>query len=415
MTLPFVEKSIQEDILPNKIWVAGLHSHFVKTNESSEIGFPRYPKEYFENYASRAYEMALEAGLSAWGVTDYNFDPVRWAKSLYPEMDFSECSKLWESVAQNSANRHTIPGKFLALSGFEYGKSINYNDLSPEDKIKYKDRKNYKGHVDSFGDIVIYNAPYIAPQQGEHDIKNVLELPEVYKYISSKTEALGIFAHPSEYKKGGKGDNFNNLELNNYAIDSMVGFEIWNGASIIRNKCNFFDNFILALQKGWKVGAMYNQDNFLPNWGNDKHDGYSLGFTIVIPPYLSPLNNELTKENFLNQLRKRKFYGSLSNKLILGILTEDGATMGDTISLSRKCSMFIQASGIKIKKIRVYHGIVGDTNFMEPKHIAYKSDSIIEYQILPPSNEQTAFYFVEAIDETDNFIAHSSPIWITHE
>ncbi len=408
-----ITNSIQRNILPEKIWVTGLHSHFVKTNESSEIGFPRYPKEYFEKYASRAYEMARDAGLSAWGVTDYNFDPVRWAKSLYPQKELSECTRIWETVAQKNADFHTIPGKFLALCGFEYGKSINFDDLSPEEKLEFKDRKNYKGHVDSFGDIVIYNAPYIAPQQGKHDIMNILELPEVYQYINQNTDAFGIFAHPMGYPKG-KGNNFNNLEIDVNAIDSMIGFEIWNGASMIRNKCNFLDNFILALQKGWKVGAMYNQDNFLPNWGSDQQDGYPLGFTVVIPPHFTSSDIEITKENFFTQLKKRKFYGSLSKNLFFGMLTEDGATMGDTISLSHKCSMFIQASGIKIAGIRIYNGIV-NTMFIESKDISYKSDSIIEYDISPPPHDQITFYFIELIDENNRFVAHSSPIWVKHK
>jgi hypothetical protein len=398
-----------ENILPSSIWVTGLHSHFVKTNESSEIGFPKYPDEYFDNYASQAFLMAKEAGLSAWGITDYNFDPVRWVKSIYPKKELMECAQLWERMALKSAERFTTEN-FLALSGFEYGKSINYYDLSSQDKIEFKDRKNYKGHIDGFGDIVVYNAPYIAPLQGEHDIKNTLELHEVYQYIHKAPSGMGIFAHPKEWPEG-KGDNFNRLELYADAIESMVGLEIWNGASYARHQFFFLNEFILALQKGWKVGAMYNPDNCWPNWGSISYGEFPLGFTIVIPPDSKSSNNKLNKKNLFSQIRKRRFYGSFSPKLYLGILTEDGDSMGDTLSISSPKHLFIQASGIEVEEVRIYQGVSGNTNIKEMTY-RYKPDTVLEYRISPPSKGQTAFCFVELIDRNRRFVAHSSPLWV---
>jgi hypothetical protein len=86
------------DSVSHKIWPGAFHSHFVKTNLESELSFIKYSSDDFVHYATWAYQKAQHLGLAFWGITDYNFDPVRWASSLYPNLDLFECTRLWEKV-----------------------------------------------------------------------------------------------------------------------------------------------------------------------------------------------------------------------------------------------------------------------------------------------------------------------------
>lgn len=396
-------------ILPSRAWPTGLHSHFAKTTPSSELCFQRYAESSFEDYGGLALEKTKRVGLAAWAVTDYTFDPVRWAATLYPDRSLTECAKAWEQAARESAERHSVPGQFVALAGFEYGRSINFLDLSRGEQRRFKDRKNYKGHVDSFGDIVIHNAPFLSPTQGRHDIQNLLELSEVYRYIADSPGAFGIFAHPKGYPDG-KGNNFNNLELFEAAAGAMVGFEIWNGASAYYKHCDFLWEYLLALRKGWKVGAVYSSDNNWPNWGEETYDGVPLGFTMVLQPE-PPESTLLCREAVYAQLRRRRFYGSLSPNLQLGLMTEEGAVMGDTLTTSKPTTIFVCASGADVQWIRTIQSTVGSRCVVSIHPTPYTCDTTYVQQVHPPPAGNTAFFLVELLDRNQQFMAHSSPIW----
>jgi hypothetical protein len=296
----------------------------------------------------------------------------------------------------------------LALSGFEYGRSINFSDLSSNEQKEFLHCINYKGHIDSFGDMTIYNTDFISPNKGKTDLQNIETLSEIYQLLSRGKGAFGIFNHPKGYPNG-KGNNFNNFEIFPPAIEAMVGLEVYNGGSAYFKHCDFRQEFILALQNGWRVGAMYNPDSAWPNWGDEIKENCPMGFTMVLG---FDRNKELilSKDSLFSQLRKRKFYGSFSPKLLLEMQTTNGATMGDTISVFSPVTLSVRATGSAVSEIKLIGGTVGNKN-QKIETIIYQPGTIINFIINPPANSRTDFYFIELIQD-GKFVAHSSPIWV---
>jgi hypothetical protein len=154
-------------------------------------------------------------------------------------------------------------GTFVAIGGQEFG---NLNDF---------------GHMNIFDCLYPCRVP----------TENLLA---AYDFVQNQG-AFATFNHPNP----SYGTQFNGLTFEPEYESEMVGIEIRNG---IRAD-DYEAQYIEALQNGWRVAPLANQDNHDGNWGDQTNP--NMGGQIYLTGILA---EELTREAVFDAFRQRRFY-----------------------------------------------------------------------------------------------------------
>lgn len=257
------------------------------------------------------------------------------------------------SLIKNAALKATKDGKFLALWGFEWTGGV--------------------GHIN------VYCT--------DDWIDRTYSLHELYEWIVER-KALAQFNHPIatfgtfyDFDYDPRADEYINL--------IEVGNGSWRGHTI---SDEMLSNYILALKKGWHVGATAGQDNHRGNWGSANDTRTAI------------LANELTLESILEALQSRRTYATEDRNARLWFAC-DSFPMGSIVKVNDRCVLNIRYE---------------DDEPLEKLYLISESGTVTEWtvkenrfeadiEVIPPDINE--WYFIFAVQKDGDRIV-SSPIWL---
>jgi hypothetical protein len=195
---------------------------------------------------------------------------------------------------RNQADAAYAPGSFLAMCGFEYGSgrylliwSSGHNNVFYSDSL--------------FPEIQV-------------DFRNF------YNSLVACPMCIGQFNHPgdSEY------EHWNHFEYHADTDQRMNLFEF--------NSDPAWELYFEALDAGWHVSPMYNQDNHSANWGtaNDNRSGLFM--------------SELTREALREAMLDRRSFAATDANAWARMMAESDCWMGSILSGVSSVTIEIEAS-----------------------------------------------------------------------
>ncbi|MBI5478372.1 MAG: hypothetical protein HY906_05915 [Deltaproteobacteria bacterium] len=175
------------------------------------------------------------------------------------------------------------PGTFVAMAGFEYGSGFTLG-IPPK----------------STGHNNVFFSPDVFPavQVDFHDF---------YATLIACTTCIGQFNHPGD----GSTTSWTNYEYHADADQRLNLFEF--------NSPVAWDQFFLALDKGWTVSPMWNQDNHGDDWGTKNDDRSGL--------WMSSLDRVAMYDAML----KRRTFATSDKKAWIKMLALGDCWMGSII------------------------------------------------------------------------------------
>ncbi|MDK2886340.1 MAG: hypothetical protein PWP54_898 [Thermosipho sp. (in: thermotogales)] len=314
---------------PN-IYYGNLHAH---TSYSDGSLFPEDAYNYAKNY------------VDVQAITDH-------AYYFTQLIDGKEKPYLTKIAAENA----TIPGKFVALQGFEWTAGIGH--INVYESIEWISR-NIDGSLDGF-----------------------------FKWLIEQKK-LGQFNHP--IKTFG---TFNDFEYYPEADLYMNLIEVGNGNWALGDVISeeMFGNYFVALNKGWHLGATVGQDNHKPNWGsaNEARTGI--------------IANNLTYEDIMDALWKRHTFGTEDKNVKVDFSYKD-YIMGDIVNdVPSTAILHFEYEDSDVLTYFVLYSQSGTVVEFKPNASKFATD--IEVSI-PDGYE---WYFIYAKQQDTNEIV-TSPIW----
>lgn len=301
-----------------------------------------------------------------------NVEAALYDTSLVKDSDPSHSWATYKNAvaAFNAANA----GKMVAIAGFEMTWSGG------------------PGHINTF------NTPGIVSRNNT-TLNNKTKdagLQAYYKLLSQKEGANSIsqFNHP-----GTTFGNFIDFGYWDAVVDTrMYMVEVGNGEGQIGAGGYYpsYEQYIMALDKGWHVAPTNNQDNHKGRWGNanDARD--------VI------LTDDFTEDGIYAALRARRMYATEDKNLELDY-TVNGNMMGSIIDVPEKLNFEISFNDPdrtdSIAKVELV---------VNSGKVAYTWDSAaalakgsVSVELAP----EYTYYFVR-VTEGDGDLAVTAPVWV---
>lgn len=301
-----------------------------------------------------------------------NVEAALYDTSLVKDSDPSHSWATYKNTvaAFNAANA----GKMVAIAGFEMTWSGG------------------PGHINTF------NTPGIVSRNNT-TLNNKTKdagLQAYYKLLSQKEGANSIsqFNHP-----GTTFGNFIDFGYWDAVVDTrMYMVEVGNGEGQIGAGGYYpsYEQYIMALDKGWHVAPTNNQDNHKGRWGNanDARD--------VI------LTDDFTEDGIYAALRARRMYATEDKNLDLDY-TVNGNMMGSIIDVPEKLNFEISFNDPdrtdSIAKVELV---------VNSGKVAYTWDSAADLAKGSVSVElapEYTYYFVR-VTEGDGDLAVTAPVWV---
>ena len=301
-----------------------------------------------------------------------NVEAALYDTSLVKDSDPSHSWATYKNTvaAFNAANA----GKMVAIAGFEMTWSGG------------------PGHINTF------NTPGIVSRNNT-TLNNKTKdagLQAYYKLLSQKEGANSIsqFNHP-----GTTFGNFIDFGYWDAVVDTrMYMVEVGNGEGQIGAGGYYpsYEQYIMALDKGWHVAPTNNQDNHKGRWGNanDARD--------VI------LTDDFTEDGIYAALRARRMYATEDKNLELDY-TVNGNMMGSIIDVPEKLNFEISFNDPdrtdSIAKVELV---------VNSGKVAYTWDSAADLAKGSVSVElapEYTYYFVR-VTEGDGDLAVTAPVWV---
>jgi hypothetical protein len=259
----------------------------------------------------------------------------------------------------------TEPGRFVALAGQEFG-SLN-----------------------AFGHFSIYDADSLCPV-------STSDLTRFYQWIASLHEPVQ-FNHPSL-------GNFNDFVYNRQADVYATTLEVVNGSGQYTPENEA--SFVLALQNGWHVAPVANQDNHNRKWGDWSNDQGQIALTGIWA-------DTLTKEAILEGLLERRVYATevkpADDRIRLTEFSIGSLPMGSTGVLTDS-----------VAEMRV--AVQADSSFRQL--YLYRNGELFDSAYAPPVSYfnpawtknvpvGSSYYFVKG-EQTDGDHFWTAPIWLSY-
>ncbi|MDV3429184.1 MAG: CehA/McbA family metallohydrolase [Bacillota bacterium] len=331
-----------------------LHSH---TNYSDGQGTPE-----------EAYAMA-KANADFFAVTEhaYLLDGEKDAALLNADGTEKNCikiSKEWKSL-HDIADKYNEDGKFAAIAGYE----MTWN----------KNTGGY-GHINTFN-----TAGFEARTHAYENLK------KYYYDISKLPYSISQFNHP-----GTQYGDFDDFSYRTEEIDNVVNLiEVGNGEDPIRSSLYYtsYDYYTRALDKGWHLAPVSNQDNHKGNWikANDAR-------TVILAP-------SLTRTELYKALKNMRVYSTEDKNLKINY-TVNNKIMGSKLDQSSSLNFVInvndQDETDKIKSISV---IVNGGKIVKTKKFNSNKASW-KFSLHP----KYSYYYLKIV-EADKDIAVTAPVW----
>lgn len=315
-----------------ELYFGDLHSH---TSFSDGKATPDVAWDFARN----------TAGVDFWSITDH----LEQIDSAGDAKDKNEWDFMW-----NTSREKTVPGKFVAIAGFEWG----------TDQLQ--------GHIN------------VLNTQKMPRTEAVLKLKQFYKWVYKQPEALIGFNHPST--NGSGSIVFNQMEY----VPQMASQTFYVAVNVDTD----FPYYYMALDNGWRVAPSAQQDNHSPNWGagNDLIGVYA---------------NELTYNGLIDAFVNRRFYAANNRDMLLW-LDADGQPMGsqitaDTAQLTIKIT---HKAGTAINDLTLLTNGTAVRATWEP------GAPQAEYQLYVERDNADSRWFVVLVHDANGQFAVSAPVWL---
>ena len=317
-----------------KTYFGNLHSH------SSYSDGKKTPKDAFQH----ARDVAK---LDILAVTDH-------LEQLYLPIPLDRYGK-----CKSQASAETKAGKFLATCGFEYGSAFT-SSLSSA------------GHANVFFSSKLLPAVQV----------NFLDF---YKSLAACKTCIGQFNHPGDKKD----QHFNKFKYN-AAADSRINlFEF--------NSTPAWSLFFTALDAGWHLSPVYNQDNHSADWGTKNANRSGLLMTA------------LDLQSMSQAMSQRRTF-----------MTED--KNASITMMAGSCWMGSIIKGAASQTLTVKAVDADSTESFSAIELLGKGQKLLATVSCTASNSCTASfkvtasqspYFVARAKQTDGNLLVSAPIWIS--
>jgi hypothetical protein len=328
-----------------KCFYGNLHAH---THNSDGVSTPDSAYAYARDVAQVDVE----------GLTEHNKTGSRGDGTAYNFTD-----ELYQLEKQSAANA-TVPGRFVALAGFEIGSE----------------------GASGFGHICVWNPPHTSPA-----FVTRADLQSCYQWITDQRV-------PAQYNHPGAGsDNiFNNLHYYPEYDQTMDMMEMFNSNWV------YEDHFFQALQNGWRIGVSANQDNHNRDWGNRVNNLGNIPLTGIWA-------DTLTQQAILDALMARRTFAAVSkpgDRLQL-TLTVDGHWMGEKYQRSKGSVNIVvnaRAQRLKFNRLNLYSdGVLIDT--------MGTTQTIVRWDVSKEVGVGSHYFTVKAMQDSGG-IAWSSPVYV---
>ncbi len=289
-------------------------------------------------------------------------------------------SALEYNQLQTSANAWTVNGSFVALAAQEHG-SLSTSVAG------------------AFGHINVWEAASLIDQ----DLYRY-DLPATYSWIASNVDdtigapLVASFNHPFTGSGEGIWDQFKNFEHHTTGDIGLEFIEVINGKRTAAYESEYFE----ALGKGWKIGALGNQDNHEGGWGDQPNNVGRIPLTGIWA-------TALTKSDILQALAARRTFAMEVDPPTDRIQLQfkaDGNWMGSEYSTAADSVTIevIASATTNIASLQLFR------NGSFVKSIGGSGTSITwnTFDTPGPGN----FWYVVKLNQSDGDHAWSSPIWI---
>ena len=251
------------------------------------------------------------------------------------------------------------------------------------------------GHINTF------NTPGIVSRNNKtlNDKTGDAGLQAYYKLLidagTNKVQSINQLNHP-----GTTFGNFSDFAYYTPMLDSYVQLvEVGNGEGQVGAGGYYpsYEQYIMALDKGWHVAPTNNQDNHKGSWGN-ANDARNVIYA-----------DSLTEEGLFDAIRERRLYATEDKNLEISY-TLDGHMMGSQLgtdavgeNVNIEVTVYDPDHSDAISKVEVV---------VNSGRVAYTWDSI------PASGELSAtipadysYYFIR-VTQADGNLAVTAPVWV---
>ena len=304
---------------------------------------------------------------------DPNVEAALYDTSLVKDSDASHSWKTYkDTIAQFNEDN---AGDMVAIGGFEMTWSGG------------------PGHINTFNTpgIVSRNNKTLNNKTDDAGMK-------AYYALLSQTEganSISQFNHP-----GTTFGNFKDFSYWNPVIDSrMYMVEVGNGEGQIGAGGYYpsYEQYIMALDKGWHLAPTNNQDNHQGKWGNanDARD--------VI------LTDNFTEEGIYDAIRALRMYATEDKNLELGY-TVNGLMMGSSIKtvpgkLDIEVSVYDPDRTDSIAKVEVV------VNSGKVAHVWDDAAELKNGTLSVTLDPEYSYYFIR-VTQKDGDLAVTAPVWV---
>jgi len=250
------------------------------------------------------------------------FDAYLYARDT-AKLDFfsvaDHCSYPYDPAGDSSGNEGLNVTKYNSLITVAKGFNENNKFVTFYGFEWTSDDTSWGGPATLLGKghITVINSP----DHCEADEVPTNDLNGLVEWMSHPSrDCVAFFNHPGQY-----GYDFDNFLFD--FSNKIVGMELWNRSD------NYYDNgsptgpndsgswYHNALGKGWYIGAAGSGDNHYRDWGTLNE------WRMAV---LVDSQQEMTRESILDAMKKRRFYSTRDQNLVLSF-TCNGEQMGSKI------------------------------------------------------------------------------------
>ena len=281
---------------------------------------------------------------------------------------------LWNQYKAAVANFNASHSDILAIAGFEMTWSGG------------------PGHINTFDSdgLVSRNNEALNNKSGDAGMK-------LYYETINKGESMNQFNHP-----GSTFGNFTDFSYWDEETDNhMFLVEVGNGEGQIGAGGYYpsYEQYIMALDKGWHLAPTNNQDNHKGRWGNanDARD--------VI------LTNSFTEEGIYDAIRALRVYATEDKNLQINYTVND-MPMGTIFSeeespekLNVMVTLYDPDTSDAIEKVELV------VNGGKTAYTWDNAQELAEGQLTAELNSEYSYYFVR-VTQKDGDLAVTAPVWV---
>ncbi len=297
-------------------------------------------------------------------------------EALYDVSQMTAASKAtWDSYKQTVADFNANSSDLIAIAGFEMTWSGG------------------PGHINTF------NSPGIVSRNNAtlNNKTNDAGMKAYYALLDNEalSDALSQFNHP-----GKTFGNFTDFSYWDAVTDSRIFLvEVGNGEGQIGAGGYYpsYEQYIMALDKGWHVGPTNNQDNHKGRWGN-ANDARDVIYT-----------DDFSEQGLYDAIRQYRIYATEDKNLEIQY-SVNGEPLGTIFSeipeeLAFSVSLYDPDSSDSITKVE----LVANSGA-----VAYTWDDVNEIKtgLLETTLAPTYSYYFVRVTQADGDLAVTAPVWV---